>query len=328
MAGETILVIDASQDLDQKITTALEAKGYLVFTESSHVVTPEVVEHLRPSLIYFKPLELSATGFEPCRAIHAFPPLKNVPFVILASQKRALYPKGDPRYFRDYGVVDFLKLTFDQDELIKKTEKVLSKTRGSERHKENTGAAEDPVSGQAVKRKERKHSASLLLGIGAAILLVIAGVTFLLYRHTTPTWRVTLPTLTVRSPVPSAVPQTGRKPVLPPGRNVQDTSAAAFPSAAAPPAQGPSSSLPVSKPSHKPFHSVQVGAFRNEEYAQEFMKKLQGKGYDAFIQQGSTKDKVPIYRVLIGKHEDRKAAEELAREIESKEQIKTTLFSE
>jgi cell division septation protein DedD len=71
-----------------------------------------------------------------------------------------------------------------------------------------------------------------------------------------------------------------------------------------------------------------VGAFRSEENAQVFMKKLQGKGYDAFIQQGSTKDKVPIYRVLIGKHEDRKAAEELAREIESKEQIKTTLFSE
>ena len=58
------------------------------------------------------------------------------------------------------------------------------------------------------------------------------------------------------------------------------------------------------------------------------MKTLKEKGYDAFIQQGVTKDKSPIYRVLVSKYEDRKAAESLAKEMQSKEKIKTALYFE
>jgi hypothetical protein len=32
MAGETILVIDAGQDIDQRMTTTLEAENYLIFS--------------------------------------------------------------------------------------------------------------------------------------------------------------------------------------------------------------------------------------------------------------------------------------------------------
>jgi len=58
------------------------------------------------------------------------------------------------------------------------------------------------------------------------------------------------------------------------------------------------------------------------------MKTLKEKGYDAFIQQGVTKDKSPIHRVLVSKYEDRRAAESLAKEMRSKEKIKTTLYFE
>jgi len=58
------------------------------------------------------------------------------------------------------------------------------------------------------------------------------------------------------------------------------------------------------------------------------MKTLKEKGYDAFIQQGVAKDKSPIYRVLVSKYEDRKAAESLAKEMQSKEKIRTALYAE
>ena len=311
MAGETILVIDAGQEIDQRITTTLEAKDYLVFTDSSRVVSAEIAEQLKPSLIYIKPLELSAAGFEPCRAIHATPLLKDVPIVILASLKEALNRKDDPRYFRDYGIVDFLKLTFDPDELIKKTEEILGKTHPSKLHEENASVLEDHLSPQAtVKGMRKKRSPLLLPAIGAAVLLVIAAVGFLVYQQLMPA-RKALPisALTSRLPVPSKVPDTGSKPPLPPGRNVQDASASASPSPPAQPAQAPFLSSAASQPPRKPFYSVQLGAYKNEDYAQVLTKKLQEKGYDAFTQPGLTKDKSPIYRVLVGKYEDRKAAE-------------------
>jgi cell division septation protein DedD len=71
-----------------------------------------------------------------------------------------------------------------------------------------------------------------------------------------------------------------------------------------------------------------LGAFKNEDRAQALAKKFRGKGYDAFTQPGVTKDSSPIYRVLVSKYEERKAAQKLAEEIQSREEIKTTLYGE
>jgi cell division septation protein DedD len=71
-----------------------------------------------------------------------------------------------------------------------------------------------------------------------------------------------------------------------------------------------------------------VGAFKNEVYAQALTKKFREKGYDAFTQPGVTKDKSPIYRVLVNKFQDRMTAKKLAEEIEEKEDIETSLYSE
>jgi cell division septation protein DedD len=83
-----------------------------------------------------------------------------------------------------------------------------------------------------------------------------------------------------------------------------------------------------SQPPRRPFYSVQLGAFKNEDRAQALAKKFREKGYDAFTQPGVTKDRSPIYRVLVSKHEDRKAARKLAEEIQSREQVETTLYGE
>jgi cell division septation protein DedD len=71
-----------------------------------------------------------------------------------------------------------------------------------------------------------------------------------------------------------------------------------------------------------------LGAFRDEEMAQALTKKFREKGYDAFTQPGVTKGRLPIYRVLVNKYEDRKAAQKMAGEIQTREQVQTTLYGE
>ena len=163
MTGETILVIDGGEEIDQRMTEALEAENYLVYPVSSQGVDAELAELLRPSLIYIKPLELSPTGLHPCKTIHAIPLLKKVPIVILASPKKALSPDTS----RDYGIVDFLVPTFSSEELIQKTGAILGKAVSSRSPEEGEPA---PAS-QTVRGMEKKRPAFLLPAIGFVILL-------------------------------------------------------------------------------------------------------------------------------------------------------------
>ncbi len=141
MAHETIVVIDADQNLDQKMTAALETAGYTVFTGPSGVVTDDILKKLAPSLIYVKPLAASRAGFDPCKTIHSDPVLKRVPIVLLASLKGSL----DPRFFRIYGIVDSLKPTCAPDELIEKTEMILGKTHPSRLSRQDESIIEKPA---------------------------------------------------------------------------------------------------------------------------------------------------------------------------------------
>jgi hypothetical protein len=322
MAGETILIIDADQDINQKMITTLEVESYLIYPVSSQEMNAEMAELLRPSLIYIKPPDLSPAGLEPCKAIHGIPLLIKVPIVILASLEKAL----GFEYFEEYGIVDFLEPTFGQEELIEKTGTILGKTPPSLHSQKDEPAA----SPRTFRKAEKKRSALLLPAIGIVTLLVIVGAGFMAYRHFMPTREVS-PSPAIKAPVrvPSIAPKAGLKPQLPPASNVADTSAPASSVPSTPPEQPSSvSSESAPQPLHKPFYSVQLGAFRDEDRAQALTKKFREKGYDAFTQPGVTKDNTPIYRVLVSKYEDRKAAKKLAGEIQTREQIETTLYGE
>jgi cell division septation protein DedD len=322
MAGETILVIDAGQDIDQRMTTTLEAESYLIYTVSSQDVNDEMAEFLKPSLIYIKPVELSPTGLEPCKAIRGIPLLEKVPIIILASLKKAL----GSQYFEEYGIVDFLEPTFGPEELIEKTGTILGKEPPSLHAKEDEPAA----SPQTARRMGKKRPAILLPAIGIGVLLVISGAGFLAYRQFMPVREVPpSPAITPPVQVPSAAPETGSKPQLSPTRNVAEASPPPSSVPSTPPKQTSSfSSESGSQPPRRPFYSVQLGAFKNEDRAQALAKKFREKGYNAFTQPGVTKDRSPIYRVLVSKHEDRKAARKLAEEIQSREHVETTLYRE
>ncbi len=407
MAGETILIIDADEATEQKIMTALEAKGYLVFTASSQVLNAETLEKLGPSLIYIAPLATGTARIETCKAIHGNPSLKQVPIVLLEGSDPALNLQN----LTGYGVVDFLKPTFGSDELIKKTETILGRTPPSHLHEGNGWGAgkpaeapgptrrtdapaddpqvnewesidralsekhkktvlgepwddveeiqgetlkDEPLPSERVGETEKKRSALLRPAIGAAIFVVVVGVGLLLYQQFTPTRKVwPVRPVSTPSPAPPKLRDTRPASEVPPAKIDADAPSPASPASQAPVSQAsaspapapavpapsgpPSTGLPQAlsvppraapQPPLKPFYAVQIGAYKDETNAHDLTKAFLEKGYDAFIQPGVTKDKSPIYRVLVGKSEDKKAARRLAEEIRSKEKIETTLFGE
>jgi len=324
MAGETILVVDAGQDINQTIITTLEVENYLVYPVSSQEVNAEMAELLGPSLIYIKPLDLSPTGLEPCKAIHGIPLLIKVPIVILASLKKA----PGPQYLEEYGIVDFLEPIFSTEELIEKTGTILGKTPPSRHPKGREPAASSRTA--TARRMEKKRPAFLFPAIGIVTLLVAAGAGYMAYQQFMRTQKVP-PSPPIKAPVrvPSVAPKAGLKPQAPPASNVADTTVPASSVPSTLPVQPSStSSESASQPPQKPLYSVQLGAFRDEEKARALTKRFQEKGYDAFTQPGVTRDRSPIYRVLVNKYEDRKAAKKMAGEIQTKEQIETSLYGE
>ncbi len=411
MAGETILIIDADESLEQRITAPLEKAGYLVFTASSQVLNPDALGKLSPSAIYIRPLSPTAAGFKPCKTIHDLPGMKDVPIVLLAPLKEL----DDPRFFTVYGITDSLKPSFLPYELVEKTKKILGKTssppspqgdegfaiEGVEEFRATPSAAEikpddlrltekdlaelalpqkrmPPVADKSLDKGEgrqpklpvnfrwlnafgqmrEKNPSRFWLAVGVAVLL-IAGLCFMAYEQFAPAGKVvpirsakarpsvppktpgvqpaaqTSPETKAADPAPSA--SAGAAPAPPTPATVPKAPAAASASLASPPATLPSPPSPQ-KPSPPPeaaaqvprkvSYYVQLGAFKNETFAQDLVKELRGKGYEAIAKPGATEGASPMYRVFVGKFEDRKAAENLAREIHSKEGIKTTLYRE
>jgi len=421
MAGETILIIDTDEAVEQKIMTALETKDYLVFTAASQVLNAETLEKLGPSLIYIAPVKPGAAGIEACKSIHGNSALKKIPIVLLGS------PEGlrDLQNLNDYGIVDFLPLTFGSGELIKKTETILGRTPPSHLQKGNGWGVEkaapdprpipranasepdpqineweaidraltekhgrtavsepwndveeaqreelkdEPLSPETAEDVEKKRSALLRLIIDAAIIVVIAGAGLLVYYQFAPT-RKAWPVRPVTVPSPASPKLRDTRPELqvPPGKIAEGTSDPASPASQVPEPQASASPLPtpaapasskstspvpatpvpttpvastglpqppslptasVPQPPAKPFYSVQIGAYKDETNAQDLAKQFLDKGYDVFVQAGVTKDKSPVYRVLVSKSEDRKTASKLAEEIRSKERIQATVFGD
>src|SRR4030042_1010017 len=217
MAGETILVVDAGQDVNQRMITTLEGESYLVYPVSSQEVNAEMAELLGPSLTYIKPSDLSPTGLDPCKAIHGIPLLIEVPIIILASLKKAL----GSEYFEEYGIVDFLEPTFSTEDLIEKTGTILGKMPSSQQPQK----AESAVSPRTARRAEKQRPAFLLPAIGVVTLLVIAGAGFIAYQHFMPNQKGP-PSQAIKAPVrvPSVAPKAELKPQLPPASNVADPS--------------------------------------------------------------------------------------------------------
>jgi cell division septation protein DedD len=67
--------------------------------------------------------------------------------------------------------------------------------------------------------------------------------------------------------------------------------------------------------------SIQVAALREREEADTIVKRLVAKGYPAYVA-SPIKEKVPIFRVRIGKYKDRHEADTVAAKLQKEEQFK------
>lgn len=68
-------------------------------------------------------------------------------------------------------------------------------------------------------------------------------------------------------------------------------------------------------------YSIQVAALREREEADTIVKRLAAKGYPAYVA-APIKEKVPIFRVRIGKYKDRSEADTVAAKLQKEEQFK------
>jgi two-component system chemotaxis response regulator CheY len=94
------------------------------------------------------------------------------------------------------------------------------------------------------------------------------------------------------------------------------------------PAPAASPGKPSSKTAGKKTYSVQLGVFRSESNAAALAEQFKAKGYDAFMIKGAGKDSGTLYRVLIGKSEDRKESVKLAARLKDEEKIKAVIYTE
>lgn len=94
------------------------------------------------------------------------------------------------------------------------------------------------------------------------------------------------------------------------------------------PAAAASPEKSSSKTAGKKTYSVQLGVFKSESNAAALAKQFKAKGYDTFMSKGTGKDNGTLYRVLIGKSEDRKESVKLAARLKDEEKIKAVIYTE
>ena len=118
----------------------------------------------------------------------------------------------------------------------------------------------------------------------------------------------TVPTPKPETPAPAPAKPAEAKPSGPPPSASARQAAAAEPAAltAEPPGDG---------------YSIQVAALREREEADTIVKRLAAKGYPAYVV-APVKEKVPIFRVRIGKYKDRHEADTVAAKLQKEEQFK------
>jgi hypothetical protein len=80
------------------------------------------------------------------------------------------------------------------------------------------------------------------------------------------------------------------------------------------------------KEDKKPFYSVQIGIFKKEANASALVKHFTKLNYKAFSYKTIGKNKNALYRVLIGRFDNKKEADALAKAIKSKENTKALIF--
>ncbi len=202
----------------------------------------------------------------------------------------------------------------------------------------------------------RRKKKSNLTVVAAGLVIVVTGIAgFLFYTGTKRSVSVkpmsTAAKPKAEAPAPAPSPSPAQSPAQSPApSNEQQKQQAVIESEAVPsppasaqkaapsttakkeqapvPAPAASPAKPSSKTAVKKTYSIQLGVFRSESNAAALAEQFKAKGYDTFVIGTTGKDSGTIYRVLIGKSEDRKESVKLAARLKDEEKIKTVIYAE
>jgi cell division protein FtsN len=111
---------------------------------------------------------------------------------------------------------------------------------------------------------------------------------------------------------------------LKPGDGAKPTDAAkATARATTPKASPPPDAAPTTGVARPGTWIVQLAALRDRAAATSIVQRLSGRGYPAYIVNPSAGAPTPVYRVQVGRYEDRHEAEQVARRLEKEEKFNT-----
>jgi len=361
-----ILVIDTDPAPARRIENILRSEGYTIYSASTPEQILSVLKETNPSLI-FASLSMPE-GLEICRRIHSMTAFSKIPIIALVPPE-----KGKIRYEEKYGIVDCLDRSFGADELILKTETVLSIKEITEAppkdisdvhqyrpveedifiesdegepfigkeiepeipvDKEVEGLIEKSFEPQpeipsieASPVERRKKKKWPLVSIIATGVLIISVLGYLI-------WQRSLSGIGISSPhvVKKVLPTGLTKPAQPlqpiesqrPEQKIPLQGQAETP-------KTPETPKPIIEPIPKQatkkgrFFSAQVGAYKDIGNAEASVKRLKGKGYDAFIED-ITKGNERFHKVLVGKFEDKKKADEMVSTLRARENISAIIY--
>lgn len=389
-----ILVVDNDPASAKRIDNILRSEGYIISSASTPEQILSALKETNPSLIF---VSLSMPdGLDICKRIHSMTAFSKIPIIALTSME-----KGKAKYEPEYGIIDSINRSFGADELILKTETVLSIKEITESgpgaivnkpqfkpfeeedifaipeeekpfpekgiepdtsseedfvpvHEDLEGlidksfesGKETPHEKPILAEEPMKKKRGLLVPVIVLIILIISAVAYFSYQRFGKEIRTTANQLVNKvlpskpaQPVPTAKPATPTQPVQP-LRPVEPQK---------PQAQGPKASsqaFPEIKIEQKPeaqkvipeqlpktasvkevhFYSAQVGAYKEISNAEALIKILKNKGYDAFtisITNGNEK----FHKVLVGKFQDKKKAQEIISDLREKENLKGIVYT-
>ena len=115
-----LLIIDDSRDLLNAMNIFLEAKGYIVKTDTSCMDIINIVKEFDPDLVMLDVFLSSEDGREICKNMRSYSETKHLCIILLSGSVSAL------SNYQDYGADDYIEKPFDINDLLKKIESVLN----------------------------------------------------------------------------------------------------------------------------------------------------------------------------------------------------------
>lgn len=187
----------------------------------------------------------------------------------------------------------------------------------------------------SLRRRGMRSRLFVPLIVTTIIIVVIGtGVGLILYNENLLPWLKSSTSVPVKPAPTEKTAAAHKEPQKPIGETPESKPDAPAKPSAMPSVSSTAPAAPKTSPKPEPklagkiTYHVQLGAFKNSNNAETLAKDYKAKGYETFIKKSAGKDKETLYRVLIGRFENKKEAVKLADSIEAKEKTKTVIFKE